>query len=121
MANKTKKIAAYNYGIFAEIVSIIYLSLLGYFIIARRYKTRLGEIDLIARRGKTIAIIEVKARKDNSIEEVLTSHQQKRIADAASLFIAKNPNFANFQVRFDLIIIKPWFRLKHVKNAWDAS
>lgn len=108
----------YSFGIFAEIITIVYLFLSFHRIIAWRYKTKLGEIDIIAKRGCNIIFIEVKARKDKTVTEVLTYNQQKRISDAARLFIQKNPRYSEMNLRFDLIIFNSSLTLNHIKNSW---
>jgi len=110
------KIASYKYGKISESLVVFYLILKGYRIVARNFRTHLGEIDIIAARRKSLAIIEVKARKSKSME-ILTAKQQKRIINAASIFIAKRHEFEHSEIRFDLIIFKP-FSIKHVKDCW---
>ena len=112
------KIASYNFGLFAEIVIIIYLFFTFHRILAWRHKTKLGEIDIIAKRGNNIIFIEVKARKDKTNQEVLTTAQQKRISDAANIFIQKNQNYSKFNYRFDLIIFNSPLSFRHIKNSW---
>lgn len=109
----------YNFGILAEYLAIIYLALCFYKIISRRHKKNVGEIDIIASKGKNIIFIEVKARKDKSnIYDSLSKRQQNRITQAASLFIAKNSKYHKKNIRFDLILVTPSFFIKHIKNAW---
>lgn len=111
--------SAYKFGLVSELKVIWYLRLKGYSVLERRLRTKLGEIDLIAKKGATLAIIEVKARKNINESEVLSSAQMKRISNAASLLIAKKPELANLNIRFDLIIVKPWKLPGHLKNAWQ--
>lgn len=117
MINKKRK--AYSFGTMAEIISIIYLMLKGYRVLTRRFKTPVGEVDIVAKQKKTLVMVEVKARKNKETEEVITSRQMDRIMNAAALFIAKKPEFATFPVRMDLIIIHPWKLPRHIKNAWE--
>ncbi len=122
MNNKTiSRKKAYRFGVFAETIIVIMLILQGYRIIARRYKTKVGEVDIIAKRSGLIAFIEVKARKNSDVYEVLTSSQMNRIERASSLFIAKNAELANLSMRFDLVIVKPWKLPHYIKNAWQCS
>jgi putative endonuclease len=112
------KKASYNFGLLAEDLAVIYLRFKLYKILARRYKSKLGEVDIIARRGKNLVFIEVKARKNASgIYEVLSTHQRARITRAASLFLAKNQRFNNSNIRFDVILIAPKM-FRHIRNAW---
>lgn len=114
--NKKK---SYKLGLFAESLAAFYLRICFYSIISRRYKSDVGEVDIIARRGKRLVFIEVKARKNkDDAYAAFTLHQQNRIVRAAKLFIAKNPKYNESNIRFDLILICPAFFIKHIKNAW---
>jgi putative endonuclease len=115
---KSKKQKSYNLGLYAEIFAMIFLTLKFYKILAWRYKTKFGEIDIIAKRGKEIAFIEVKARKNLETQELVTSNQQSRITDAAKIFLTKNSKFSQHIILFNLIIVKFPFTLKYIKNAW---
>jgi putative endonuclease len=108
-------ISTYKFGIFAEFfISFIYL-IKFYKPLERRYRNYFGEIDLIFARGKNLYFVEVKARRSYE-EEVLTNRQLQRIKKAASYFIACHPEFTNFNVRFDLAIVRPWFKSTIIKN-----
>ena len=83
--------AAYRYGHVAEAAAALLLMAKGFRLLARRYKTPLGEIDLIAKRGKRIVFVEVKARP--TFDEALDSvgpESERRITDAADLWLAKH-------------------------------
>lgn len=96
---------------------MIFLRLKGYKILAWRYKNHCGEIDIIAKKSRTIVFIEVKARKTKVvIEEILRPHQLNRIKRSAELFIMKNPQFHDFDLRFDFIEIGKSLWPKHQKN-----
>jgi putative endonuclease len=117
---KNKK-AAYDFGILAETLSVLYLRLKLYSIIERRYKTYAGEVDIIAKRAKSIVFIEVKARKNSKdTHEVLSRRQQIRITRAAQVFLSNNKKFGASNIRFDLILFTPKF-IKHIKNAWESE
>ena len=102
-----KKKQAYRFGIWAEYLAICYLLLTCHKIIAKRYKTPLGEIDIIAKKGNTLLFIEVKGRynNDDNLHEAITPQQKKRIQQAASLFLMKHPHYQNNSCRFDAILI----------------
>lgn len=113
--------AAYSYGLWAETLCVIWLTLTGHRILARRARNPMGEIDLIARRGKRIVFIEVKARRSlESGLHALTIHQQRRILNAASLWMASHPRYAAFDQRCDLIVVTGRFKLHHLKHAFEA-
>ncbi len=119
-SSEESKRRSYFLGLIAEITTIIYLFFCFYRVISWRHKTKFGEIDIIARRGRQIVFFEVKARKDKENTEVLSYNQQKRICDAAKIFLQKNKQYSGFNFRFDLIIYNPPLRLKHIKNAWEC-
>ena len=86
---------AHRLGHAAEWRAVWRLRLAGYSILARRYKTRLGEIDIVARRGNLLAFVEVKARANaGTAADALGSRQFGRVSRAASLFVARHPHHA---------------------------
>eukprot|EP01037_Dinobryon_pediforme_P028189 gene28189-31358_t len=113
---------AYAWGLSAEIRAAWYLRLKGYRILARRYKVARGEIDLIARRGRTIAFIEVKARpsEDGALEAV-TWRARRRIEAAALAWGAANPAYADHDWRFDIVAILPGRWPRHVVDAFRTG
>jgi putative endonuclease len=103
----------------AELIVLWYLRLKGYRLLAHRYKSHAGEIDLIMRKGETTAFIEVKARNtiDNAVIAV-TPYQSKRIAAAARVFMAKDRKAALQFCRFDIVAISPYHWPQHIENAF---
>ena len=93
----------------------------GYRIVARNYKTKLGEIDLIVRRGDLVAMVEVKARATlMQAHDAVGPEAQRRISNAADLWLSRQSDFARLSVRFDIIAILPWRLPVHVENAWQG-
>ena len=118
----TAKISALKFGRIAEHVAAALLRLKGYRILARQLRSPLGEIDIIARRGRTLAFIEVKARASISQAIEAVSFQQRgRIERAALAYTADHPKFAAFDLRFDLIAVAPWKFPQHLPDAWQGS
>jgi putative endonuclease len=116
MAHLRKKQQAYRYGIRAEYLVILLLVMKGYRILARRYKTPVGEIDIIAKRWRTIAFIEVKARKNPLyLYEALSNYQETRIMEAARYFIQRYPRYSRFIRRFDLVTVER-YTVKHITH-----
>ncbi len=112
---KPKK--TYQFGILAEKITMIFLSLKGYRIMAWRYKTRFGEIDIVAVKGREIVFIEVKARKSaQNFFEIVTNRQSSRIKSAARIFIGKNRHFCEYKQRFDFVFVNRFLWPKHYKN-----
>lgn len=105
-------------GHLAEIIACIILTLKGYRILKRRFKTPLGEIDLIASKEKTLILLEVKSRKTiQKALESLTEHQKKRINQAAKFVLNDRMMSGKDHVRFDFFALS-YLRWKHIKNAW---
>jgi putative endonuclease len=116
-----KRSAAEKRGRRAETIAALWLQFKGYRILERRYKTKLGEIDLIARRGKILAIVEVKQRKDLvSAYESLHPQALKRIERAAARFLNDRSALHTCDVRYDALFVLPGLRVKHLKDAWRS-
>jgi putative endonuclease len=104
---------SYNYGIFAEYYMIFQLFIRGYRILARRYRTRLGEIDIIAKKNTSLVAFEVKARKKGEFTtEIVSRKQWRRIENTMSIFLAQNNEYANYNVLFGIIFFKNVFEFK---------
>ena len=87
--------------------------------IARRLRTRAGEIDIVAKRGGLIVFIEVKARPDLATAmAAIGPGQRRRLARAAEAFLASHATDVDYGVRFDVMLIRPWRRPVHVVDAW---
>ena len=110
---------AYRLGLRAETAASLCLMLKGYRVLARRYRTPAGEIDLIAKRGNLIAFVEVKARRSVvEATEALTPRAEQRIATAADLWLARHPAAAGLMMRFDLVLVVPWRLPVHMPDAF---
>lgn len=96
-------------GARAETVAAIYLMLRGHRILARRFKTPLGEIDLVACKGRRIAFVEVKRRETIAdCEAALTPKLSLRMRRAADLWRSRQPKFVEHDIGFDAIFVLPW-------------
>lgn len=98
-----------------------YLNNIGYEIIERNFRTKFGEIDIIARDKKTFVFVEIKTRKDISYgvpQIAVTNYKQKHLSLAAASFIKKNSLKSNY--RFDIIAIYD-DKIEHIKNAFAPS
>ncbi len=116
------RIAAYRRGLFGETLAAWLYRARFHRVLARRYKTPAGEIDLIVRRGRTIVFVEVKHRPTS--EEALDAIgpvSRKRIACAAELWLAAHPDAAGFDLRFDLAIVVPGRLPRLVVSVFDAE
>jgi putative endonuclease len=119
LADLRSRQKAYRLGHSSEWLAAAALMVKGFRIVARRYRTKLGEIDLIARRGDLVLIVEVKARK-TLIEamEAIAHQSERRIEGAADLWLARQPDYARLSVRFDMVAVLPWRWPVHVENVF---
>jgi len=108
----------YQTGLRAEKIAALYLRCKGFKIISHRYKTPVGEIDLIARRGRAIVFVEVKSRQtlDQSLYAV-QPHQAARIRRAAEYFMMSQDH-SRTSFRFDVIAMAKLWQIRHVKNVF---
>ena len=105
----------------AEFLAALYLSLGGYRVLARRVKTPVGEIDLVASRGGVTVFIEVKARAFSHQEAgALHAVNRRRIVRAARFWLTRHPGRAAGALRFDVIFLAPFALPRHIVNAFDA-
>src|ERR1700694_2310836 len=116
------RVAAFRTGLSAESRAAAYLMAKGYRVLAKRFRTPYGEIDLVARKRNLLAFIEVKARA--SLDEAayaVTPRQQARIIAAAQGWLMAHPEHAEFDLRFDAVLIAPRRLPRHLLAAFDAS
>ena len=105
-----------------EAWAALFLRLKRYRILARRVKTPVGEIDLIARRGDLVVFVEVKARGFSHQEaEALGAVNRRRIVRATRLWLGRHPDLAGQPLRFDVIFLAPFAWPRHIQGAFDAS
>lgn len=105
-------------GRFAEHCAVLLLTVKGYRVLARRHRSRLGEIDIIAVRGRRLAFIEVKARA--SIVDGQSSiggRQASRIVAAAEQWVWRHPGYRDYELGFDAILIVGGLIPHHLPNA----
>jgi putative endonuclease len=106
----------------AERLAAVFLMAKGYSVLARRYRCGVGEVDLIARRGRSIAFVEVKARADVAAGlEAVTHAGRRRIRAAARHWLMRHPEAGRMDLRFDLMVLAPWTWPRHVVNAFDGG
>jgi putative endonuclease len=119
---RPEKFAAFGLGISAESRAAAWLIAHGYRILARRYRSPMGEIDIIAARRYTLIFVEVKARATlDEAAEAVTDRQQRRIAAAAEIWLANNPVPAIRDMRFDAILVAPGKLPRHIPSAFEAN
>lgn len=114
--------AAERRGRSAERAAAWLLRLKGWRIVERRWRSPWGEIDILARRGRRLIAVEVKARRGAAeAAEALTAVQRERLARAFAAFIARRPDLATLEPRFDVVLMARWRWPRHIANAWEVS
>jgi putative endonuclease len=113
---------AFRTGLSAEARAAAFLIAKGYRILAKRFRTPHGEIDLVAKRRNLVAFVEVKARDNlDDAAYAVTPRQQARIIAAAQIWLMAHPEHDRYDLRFDAMLIAPRRLPRHVMAAFDAS
>ena len=121
-APRPERVAALQLGLSAESRAAMLLIAKAYRIVARRWKTPLGEIDIVARRRRSLVFVEVKARATaDEAAEAVTERGKSRIIGAAEFWLASHPDDVNAEIRFDVILVAPGKMPPHIANAFDAT
>jgi putative endonuclease len=114
--------AAFRRGRHGERAALWWLRLKGYRILAQDFRSPAGEIDVVARRGSTLAIIEVKARDSIAAAvEAIMPRQRDRIFNAARLFVSRHPRHCDCAIRFDIMLVTPGRWPRHIVDAWQID
>ena len=114
-----KRRAALRRGRLAESLAVWWLRLKGYRILGRDLRLGVGEIDILARRGRLLVAIEVKHRPDLlTAGEAIDQRSRERIARALSRWLAQHPELADLDLRFDAVLMVPGRWPRHLPDAW---
>ncbi len=117
--HKMARISAEKRGRRAEFAAAWMLRFKGYRIVERRFRTKQGEVDLIARKGDLVAMVEVKARPDVAQAIDAVSYQaQRRIENAGDGWMQRQRDHARLSVRYDIVAVVPGKWPCHIKGAW---
>ena len=109
-------------GRLAEWMCLWNLRLHGWHIVARGWRCPSGEIDIMARRGKVLAVIEVKSRGElATAASALAPRQRRRIVRAAEAFLTQRSDLAGLDLRFDVMLVAPLHLPRHWRGAWRAD
>ena len=121
-AGRSARQAAFRAGLSAESRAAAYLVAHGYAIVERRFKSPVGEVDIVARRGAELLFVEVKARHrlDDAAASV-TPRQRGRIVAAAEAWLAAHPDDAACEISFDVVLVGRNGPPQHIAAAFDAS
>ena len=111
---------AERHGRRGETIAAWWLRLHGWRIVDRRVRTMVGEVDLVARRGRTIAFVEVKHRaRAADLDHAIDRHRLKRVAAAAALLAMRYAR-ARDDIRVDVVLVAPGRLPRHIANAWHG-
>jgi putative endonuclease len=106
----------------AEVLAALWLMAKGYRILGFRLRTPQAEIDLLALRGKVLAVVEVKQRTNLLVAlEAVTLDQRERLRRAGTALAAGRPSLAGASVRLDLIALAPGKLPRHIPDAWKGD
>ena len=116
---KARRRKAYRLGHRAEFLAAWALRLKGYRIVARRFKTPVGEVDLIARKKNLVLLVEVKARRtEEAALHSISRTAQRRIESAGEWWLSQQRDFAKLSWRCDVVAVTPWRWPIHFENVW---
>jgi putative endonuclease len=119
---RPERVAAFRTGLSAESRAAAYMIARGYRILARRFRTPVGEIDIVAGRRNTLVFIEVKARDTlDAAAEAVTGRNKQRIVAAAEFWLSQHPDDVTRDMRFDAVLVAPGKLPRHIAGAFDAS
>lgn len=109
-------------GRLSELAAAMLLFLKGYRILARRHRSHLGEIDLIAVRGRRLAFVEVKRRPTlRAAESAKTRRQAQRMARAAEQWVWHHPAYRDHEIGLDALLLVPGRLPRHQPDAMQPS
>lgn len=118
---RERRVKAYRSGLLAETIAALLLRLKGHRIVARRYKTPVGEIDLVALKDRQLVFVEVKRRKTaEHAAWTLPAKQRRRVVRAAQYWLAAHPAYNRHDMRFDVVLTAPWTWPRHIANAFPV-
>lgn len=122
MTRRERGTAARRRGSRAETLAAWWLRCKGFRVLARGARTPVGEIDLVARRGRLLLFVEVKARPDAvTAADALRPAQRRRIERAAAWFLTSRPDLQGLDSRYDVVLVTPWRRPRHLPDAWRGA
>jgi len=117
LSKREKGAQAYDRGLWAERLARWLLWVKLYRIVGERVKTRGGEVDILARKGKTLIVVEVKARQTlEGAADAVTPKQWTSLPRAGETLLPREPDGTS--LRFDLVHVVPGRWPRHIKDAW---
>lgn len=106
VSGRIKRLRAYAFGLAAEARVAFRYRLTGHRILAHRFRSHAGEVDLVARRGRRLVFIEVKARRTGeAVHDLVPATAIRRIKAASDDFLTLHPRLSDADIRFDLAVV----------------
>lgn len=106
----------------SEAWAALWLMVRGYRILGFRLKTPQAEIDLLAKKGAVLAVVEVKSRANiEAALEAVGFDQRERLRRAGTSLAARRPGLADCAVRLDLLALAPGRLPRHIPDAWKGQ
>ncbi|PZQ62184.1 MAG: YraN family protein [Phenylobacterium zucineum] len=122
LARAARGLAARRSGRRAEVLAVVWLMARGYRILGFRLKTPQAEIDILAKRGDVLAVVEVKSRTSLEVAlETVTFDQRDRLRRAGAAVAAGRPALRGCGVRLDLLALAPGRLPRHIPDAWQGG
>lgn len=113
------KINTYQKGLLSELyVLVLYLLKYKAIPLKWRYKTKLGEVDLIMKSKDIIVFIEVKYRSNGEFFDLIAEHDLRRIRSAATIYLKRHPRYQNFRARLDICYLGKGFKFEQKQNIF---
>ncbi len=117
-ARRNERLARLKRGASGEFLAALLLVTKGYRILARRHRTPYGEVDIIAVRFGRLAFVEVKQRQTfEDAEAAISTHQARRIADAAEYWVSRQPRYRTHEMGLDAVLVVPRRWPRHLPNV----
>lgn len=114
-----RRMKAFRRGHRAEYLAALFLLAKGYRIEAIRFRTHLGEVDIVARRGDLVACVEVKARRETGDAVfAVTAAAQRRIRAAGEVWLSRRADAHRLSLRYDIVAVLPWRLPRHFEDAF---
>ncbi|WP_374310470.1 YraN family protein [Dongia sp.] len=109
-------------GLFAESLAVAYLRLKGYRVLERNWRSKLGEIDILVRKGRVLALVEVKTRADRGLASgAVLAPQRQRLMRALGHYLKTRPELAGLDLRCDVIALGRFGWPIHLRDAWRVE
>jgi putative endonuclease len=122
LARAARGLAARRSGRRGEVLAVVWLMARGYRILGFRLKAPQAEIDILAKRGEVLAVVEVKSRTSLEVAlETVTLDQRDRLRRAGAAIAAGRPALRGCTVRLDLLALAPGRLPRHIPDAWQGG